>query len=191
MFERVLECLGGLHEGNQKIIDMCVPESLRSTGSRQTVEPFRTLSCCARTMHAPHLACIYFGKIPCLALGTSLLSFSLFVGPILEFHSAGTSLMSRFDLYFSKRWSFLVPDTRVTWRRLCESNSLNCVQNFVHQVSPKLFCSLRSECIRVLWYTTPLWYAIRNSHSAFVFTFSSFWAVVFLWLFFFGCSSIL
>ena len=55
-----------------------------------------------------------FGKIPSLASGTSLLSYSLFVGPILEFYSVGTSLMSKFDLQFSKRWSFLVPDTRVT-----------------------------------------------------------------------------
>ena len=59
--------------------------------------------------------CIYiFGKIPSLALGTSLLSFRLFVGLILKFYSVLTSLMSRFDQYFSKRWSFLIPDTRVT-----------------------------------------------------------------------------
>ena len=55
-----------------------------------------------------------FGKIPSLALGTSLLSFSLFLRSVLEFHSVVTSLMSRFDLYFSKRWSFLTQDTRVS-----------------------------------------------------------------------------
>ena len=71
-----------------------------------------------------------FGKIPSPALGTSLLSFSLFVGPNLEFKNAATLLMSRFDLYFSKRWSFLVPDTRVTWRGRSESNSLNCFGKF-------------------------------------------------------------
>ena len=127
-----------------------------------------------------------FGQIPSLALGTSFVSFCLFVGPTLDFDSVRTSLMSRFDLYVSKRWSFLFPDTRVTLRGLRESNSLNCVQDFLDRVSPKLFRSLRSECIRVLWYTTQLWYAFRNSHSAFVFTYS-FWEVAFLrpliWLF--------
>ena len=59
------------------------------------------------------LVCV-FGKFPSLALGTSLLSFSLFVGPVLDFYSVVTSLMSRCDLYFSKRWSFIFPDTRVT-----------------------------------------------------------------------------
>ena len=44
----------------------------------------------------------------------SYLSVCLFVGPILEFCSVGTSLMSRCALYFSERWTFLVPDTRVT-----------------------------------------------------------------------------
>ena len=46
------------------------------------------------------------GKIPCLAAGASLLSFSLFLRYVLKFHSVGTSLMKYFDLYFSKRWSF-------------------------------------------------------------------------------------
>ena len=45
------------------------------------------------------LVCV-FRKIPRLASGTSLLSFSLFVGPIFEFESGGTSLMLRFDLHF-------------------------------------------------------------------------------------------
>ena len=119
------------------------------------------------------------GKIPSLALGTSLLSSSLFVGPILEFWSVVTSL-TRIDFCFSQRWSFLFPDTRLTLRELSESNFSNCVQDFLHRVSPKLFCSLRNECIRVLSYTTPLWYAFRDSHNAFVFTFSSFWEVAFV-----------
>ena len=80
-------------------------------------------------------------KIRSLALCTSLLSFSLFMGPVLKFHSVGTSLMSMFDIYFSKWWSFFVPDARVTWRGLSESNTLNCVQDFLHCVSPKLFRS--------------------------------------------------
>ena len=52
--------------------------------------------------------------IPSLAFGTSLLSFSLFMGPLLQFHSVGTALMLRFDLCLSKRWSFLFPDTCLT-----------------------------------------------------------------------------
>ena len=55
-----------------------------------------------------------FGKIPSLASGTSLLSCSLFMGPVLKFHSVGTSLMRNFDIYFSQQWSFLFPDTRLT-----------------------------------------------------------------------------
>ena len=97
-----------------------------------------------------------FGKIPSLALGTSLLSFSLFMGLVLKIHCVGTSLMLRyFDICFSQRWSFLFPDTCVTQLGLSESNSLNCVQDFLHRVSPKLFHSLRSECIGVLWKPNP------------------------------------
>ena len=54
------------------------------------------------------------GKVPSLASGTSLLSFSLFMGLVLEFHSVGTSLMRNFDLYFSNRWSFNFPETCLT-----------------------------------------------------------------------------
>ena len=50
-----------------------------------------------------------FGKVPCLASGASLLSFSLFLGLVVR-----TSLMMIFDRYFSKRWSFLFPDTCLT-----------------------------------------------------------------------------
>ena len=55
-----------------------------------------------------------FGKVPCLASGALLLSFCLFMGPVLKFHGVGTSLMRIFDLYFSQRWSCLFPDTRMT-----------------------------------------------------------------------------
>ena len=40
-----------------------------------------------------------FGKIPSFASGTSLLSFSLFMGLVLKFHSVGTSMMGNFDIY--------------------------------------------------------------------------------------------
>ena len=43
--------------------------------------------------------------IPSAPLGASLLSFSLFMGPFLKFHSVGTSLMRNFDIHFSQRWS--------------------------------------------------------------------------------------
>ena len=39
-----------------------------------------------------------FAKVPRLASGTSLLSFSLFVGPVLNFQSGKTSLMKIYDL---------------------------------------------------------------------------------------------
>ena len=48
-----------------------------------------------------------FGKVPRLASRTSLLSFSLFMGPVLKFHSVRTSLMKNLDTCFCQRWSFL------------------------------------------------------------------------------------
>ena len=108
-------------------------------------------------------------------MGTSLLLSSLIVGPILEFWSVRTSL-TRNDFCFSQQWSFLFPDTRLG---LSESNFSNCVQDFLHRVSPKLFCSLRNNYIRVLLDTTQLWYAFHDSHNAFVFTFSSVGEVAF------------
>ena len=55
-----------------------------------------------------------FRKIPRLASGASLLSFSLFMGPVLKFHGVKTSRMRHFGIYFLRRWSFLFPDTRMT-----------------------------------------------------------------------------
>ena len=49
------------------------------------------------------------------------LSVSSWDQSVLKFHSVGTSLMKIFDLYFSKRWSFLFPGTCLTYRRLSES----------------------------------------------------------------------
>ena len=89
-----------------------------------------------------------FTKITSLALGTSLPSFSLFTGPVLKFHSVGTSVMRNFDM-FSQRWSFLFPDTRLTWRRLGGSYSLNWFQDFLHRVFPRHFLpweTIASEC---------------------------------------------
>ena len=41
-----------------------------------------------------------FGKSPRVHAGASLLSFSLFMGPVLKFRSIGTSLMRNFDIFF-------------------------------------------------------------------------------------------
>ena len=43
------------------------------------------------------------GKVPCRASGASLLSFSLFLGPILKFHSVGTSCVFPSDGPFFSR----------------------------------------------------------------------------------------
>ena len=85
-----------------------------------------------------------FGEVPCLASGASLFSVSLFLGPVLNFHGVGTSQMRIFDLYFSKRWSFLFPHTCLTERRLSESFSSNRSQDFLHRVSPGLFASFEN-----------------------------------------------
>ena len=126
----------------------------------------------------------FFGKVPRLASGTSLLSISLFMGPVLKFHSARTSLMRNFDTYFSKRWSFLFPDTCLTKRGLSEPYFSNRSQDFLHRVSPGLFASLRNQRIRVLRGATQLWYNFHHSHSVLVIAFSSFVGkVAFLWFF--------
>ena len=128
------------------------------------------------------LVCV-FRKIPRLASGTSLLSFSLFVGPILEFESVGTSLMLRFDLHFPSDGPLL--SRILEWRSVDLLNRALWIEfkTFCIGVSPKLFCSLRCECIRALWHTTQLWDNVHDSHSAFVIAFSSFWEVALFELF--------
>ena len=92
--------------------------------------------------------------------------------------------MTIFDLYFSKRWSFLFPDTCLTSRGVSESYFSNRSQDFLYRISPGLFASLRNLCFRVLRDATQLWYKFRNSHSILVVAFSSFVGmVVFLRLF--------
>ena len=125
-----------------------------------------------------------FGKVPCLASGTSLLSFSLFMGPVLKFHSVGTPLMRNFDLYFSERWSLLFPDTCLTQRRLSEPYFSTWSQDFLHRVCRGLFASFRNQRIRVFRDATQLWYNFHSSHSVLVVAFSSFLGIVaILWLF--------
>ena len=129
-----------------------------------------------------------FGKVPSLASGTSLLSFSLCMGPDLKFQSVGTSLMRIFDLYFSKRWSFLfgylLDVAQTVWIVLVD-------------LFPKLFrsgfpdTSRFSEVLMALTlarHTTQLWYSFHKSYSTLVVAFSPFFGMVSLfrllvWLF--------
>ena len=126
-----------------------------------------------------------FGKIPCLASGASLLSFSLFIGPVLKFHSVGTSLIRNFDLYFLSNGPFISPDTCLTQRRLCDSYSSNWSQNFLHRVSPRLFWnSCHSESCET---QNQVRCSFRNNDSILVVAFSSFVGMVplfglFIWL---------
>ena len=102
-----------------------------------------------------------FGKIPCLAAGAPLLSFSLFLRSVFKFHSVGTSLMRNFDLYFSKRWSFIFSDTCLTLRSLCESYSSNWSQNFLPRVSPET--SRFSQVLMAPSHARhKLWYSFHN-----------------------------
>ena len=76
-----------------------------------TNSPFLRLSCW-RSREYPffqgRLECnLIFLFEPAYVFGTSLFSFSLFMGLVLKFHCV-------FDLYFSKRWSFLFLDPCLT-----------------------------------------------------------------------------
>ena len=62
---------------------------------------------------------------------TSLLSFSLFMGPVLKLHSVATSLMRNFDLYSTKRWTFIFSSVRLTLRCFCESYPANWSEHFL------------------------------------------------------------
>ena len=73
---------------------------------------------------------MFFGKIPRLASGTSLLSFSLFLRPVLKFYSVRTSLMRSFALNNSERRSFIFSGLCLTQRSSCESCSSNWSQDF-------------------------------------------------------------
>ena len=94
------------------------------------------------------------------------------MGLVLKFHSVGTSLMRNFDLYFSKRWSFLFPDTCLTLRRLSERYSSNRSQDFASG-SPEPFASLRIQQLRVLRDKIHLRYNFHNSHCILVVAFSA------------------
>ena len=60
-----------------------------------------------------------------------LLSFSLLLRSVHKFHSAGTALMRKFNLYFFQRWTFVVSDVSMTQRSSCESYSSNWSQDFL------------------------------------------------------------
>ena len=130
-----------------------------------------------------------FSKIPSLASGTSLLSFSLFMGPVLKFHSVGTSLMRNFDIYF--------PNVGPFFSRILAWRSVDWVTRIL-RIGPKTFCigfhrdflPWETSASESLWYTTQLWYTFYNGHSILVIAFSSFWMSLFFG-FLFGCSSTL
>ena len=90
--------------------------------------------------------------------------------------------------FLPKRWSFLFPDTCLTWRGLSEPYFSKRSQHFLHRVSPGLCAYLRYQRIRVLRDATQLWYNCHNSHSILVVAFSFFVGIVavlglFAWLF--------
>ena len=120
------------------------------------------------------LVCIC-GKIPSLVLGTSLLSFSLFVGPNLEFKK-------RMDFADVEVWLVFFPSDGPFLSRTLAWRSVDFV-NRTLWIAFKTFCikfprnsfvpgeaSASESCD-----TTQLLHTFHNSHSAFVFTFSSFW----------------
>ena len=84
--------------------------------------------------------------------------------------------MRNFDLYLSKRWSFVFSDACLTQCTPCESYSSNWSQNFMPRVSPILHAS------REFWW---LW-VLRDSYSTLVVAFSVLKALfrLFIWLFF-------
>ena len=81
------------------------------------------------------LVYIFWARFHSLHRAHRCCPFSLFMGPVLKFHSVRTSPMRNFDLYDSKRWSFLFPDTCLTSRRLSEPYFPNRSQDFLHRVS--------------------------------------------------------
>ena len=104
-------------------------------------------------------------KFQRISAGASLLWYSLSWRSVLKFHSVGTSLMRNFDLYFTKRRTFLFSDVCLTQRSSCESYSSNWFQH--SSALPWNRC--RIWRLSVLWYTTQLSYIFRNSNCTFAF----------------------
>ena len=63
------------------------------------------------------------GHSPRVSAGTSLLSFSLSLRPILKILSVRTAVMVNFDLYFTERRTFIFSDVCMTLRSYCELHS--------------------------------------------------------------------
>ena len=130
------------------------------------------------------LVCV-FGKVPSLASGTSLLSFSLFMGPVFKFHGVGTSLMLRFGLV-------VVPSDGPFCSRIHAGRSVDWV-NRTLRIGPKTFCTRFPRTVCLFWETNasescetqPTCGTIfQNSHCILVVASSSFVGIVaFLWLF--------
>ena len=97
------------------------------------------------------------GKFPRVSAGTSLLSCSLLLISVPKLHSAGTSLIGNFDLYFTKRWNFIFSDVCLTQCSARESYSSNWSQHF--WALPGNRCGFWR--LNVLWYATQLSYILH------------------------------
>ena len=127
-----------------------------------------------------------FGKVPCLASGASLLSTSLFLRPILKFHSIGTSLMRNFDLFF--------PSDGLLFSRTLAWRIVNCV-NRTRRIDPKtlrlavfpiLLAVRKSWWLWVLRDTSQSWYSFSQwlQHVCLRFSFLKALCRLFICLFF-------
>ena len=89
------------------------------------------------------------GQSPRVSAGASLLSFNLLLRPVLQFHSVRTALMKKFDLYFTKRWTF---SRMLAWRCVA---FVNCTR----RIDPKtlgLFRKIDEDSSgSVSWNTQP------------------------------------
>ena len=130
---------------------------------------------------------MFLSKIPSLASDTSLLSFSLFMGPALIFHSVGL-----------RWWGILTffPIDEPLFSRILAWRSVDFVnrtlwigsKTFCIKISPRLFSTLRNRCFRVLRVAIQLWYTSHNitaflSSLSFFFLANSCSFSTFCWLF--------
>ena len=135
-------------------------------------------------------ACKCFGKVPSLAPGTSLLSFNLFMGPALKFHSVGTSPMKNFDLYFPSDGPFF--SRILAWRSVDWVNRTRRIgpNTFLHRVSQMLVCLVWETNASESCETQPKCGTIFTIATAFLSSFSLLlceWSPFFGFLY--GCSS--
>ena len=138
---------------------MALGDTLRLVGEKKVALSFSwSFKICLANLHASP-------RVP------SLLSFSLFLRPILKFHSAGTALMRNFDLNFFRATDLCFLGC-MTLRCLCESHSSSGSQDFcVLPQNRKRFWRL---CIQKN--ANQLSYIFQYSHLTFVTIFFLFFA---------------